>query len=57
MTKSGFMVFASEAGVIDIPAEEIKEKGALRPGEMLLVDLDEKRLLKNTEIKLKLSRL
>ena len=51
------MVFASEAGVIDIPAEEIKEKGALRPGEMLLVDLDEKRLLKNTEIKLKLSRL
>ncbi|MBM4235453.1 MAG: glutamate synthase large subunit [Firmicutes bacterium] len=57
VTKSGFMVFASEAGVIDIPAKEIKEKGALRPGEMLLVDLDEKRLLKNTEIKLKLSRL
>ncbi len=57
VTKSGFMVFASEAGVIDIPAAEIKEKGALRPGEMLVVDLDQKRLLKNTEIKLKLSRL
>ena len=57
LTKSGFMVFASEAGVIDIPADDIKEKGALRPGEMLLVDLEEKRLLKNTEIKIRLSRL
>ncbi|MGM0652485.1 MAG: glutamate synthase large subunit, partial [Bacillota bacterium] len=56
VTRSGFMVFASEAGVIDLPAEEIKEKGALRPGEMLLVDLDEKRLLKNTELKMRLAR-
>ncbi len=56
VTRSGFMVFASEAGVIDLPPEEIKEKGALRPGEMLLVDLDKKRLLKNTEIKMRLAR-
>ncbi|MDY6826981.1 MAG: glutamate synthase large subunit [Bacillota bacterium] len=56
VTKSGFMIFASEAGVIDIPPAEVKEKGALRPGEMLLVDLDEKRLLKDTEIKMRLAR-
>ncbi len=56
VTRSGFMVFASEAGVIDLPAEDILEKGALRPGEMLLVDLDEKRLLKNTELKIRLAR-
>ena len=56
VTKSGFMVFASEAGVIDLAPEEISEKGALRPGEMLLVDLDEKRLLKNTELKMRLAR-
>ncbi len=56
VTRSGFLVFASEAGVIDLPAEEIKEKGALRPGEMLLVDLDEKRLLKDTELKMRLAR-
>jgi len=56
VTKSGFMVFASETGVIDIPPVEVKEKGALRPGEMLLVDLDEKRLLKDTEIKMRLAR-
>ncbi len=56
VTRSGFMVFASEAGVIDLPAEEVIEKGSLRPGEMLMVDLDEKRLLKNTEIKMRLAR-
>ncbi len=56
ITNKGLMVFASEAGVIDIPPEEVKEKGALRPGEMLLIDLDEKRLIKNTELKMRLAR-
>ncbi len=51
ITKGGFMVFASEAGVLDIPPEDIAEKGALRPGQMILVDLDKKRVLKNGEIK------
>jgi glutamate synthase domain-containing protein 2/glutamate synthase domain-containing protein 1/glutamate synthase domain-containing protein 3 len=55
VTKAGFMVFASEAGVIDIAPEDVKEKGSLRPGEMLLVDLNEKRLLKNTELKIRLA--
>ncbi len=56
ITKSDMMVFASEAGVIDLKPNEIKEKGALRPGEMLLVDLEEKRLIKNTELKMRLAR-
>jgi glutamate synthase domain-containing protein 2/glutamate synthase domain-containing protein 1/glutamate synthase domain-containing protein 3 len=56
LTNKGMMVFASEAGVIDIPAAEVKEKGALRPGEMLLVDLDQQRLIKNTELKMRLAR-
>ncbi|MDZ4131971.1 MAG: glutamate synthase central domain-containing protein, partial [Dethiobacteria bacterium] len=56
ITNEGMMVFASEAGVIDIPAAEVKEKGALRPGEMLLVDLDQQRLIKNTELKMRLAR-
>ena len=51
ITKNGLMVFASEVGVLDIPAKEIAEKGALRPGEMILVDFDKKRVLKNGEIK------
>ncbi len=56
VTRSGFMVFASETGVLDIPPEEVAEKGALRPGEMLMVDLDKKRLLKDTELKMRLAR-
>ncbi|MEA1967700.1 MAG: glutamate synthase large subunit [Thermodesulfobacteriota bacterium] len=51
ITKNGFIVFASETGVLDLPSEDIMEKGALRPGEMILVDFNKKRLLKNSEIK------
>jgi len=49
--KKGFMVFASEAGVLDFEPEEIAEKGALRPGQMILVDLELGRVLKDGEIK------
>ena len=51
ITTRGRMVFASEAGVLDFPAGEIAEKGALRPGEMILVDFGKKRVLKDGEIK------
>ena len=51
LTRSGFMVLASEAGVLDFAPGEIAEKGALRPGEMILVDFDRRRVLKDKEIK------
>ncbi|MBN1671802.1 MAG: glutamate synthase large subunit [Kiritimatiellae bacterium] len=54
--RDGFMVFASEAGVLDFPAEQVAEKGALRPGQILMVDLDQKRLLKDVELKMRLAR-
>ena len=56
ITKSGFMVLASEAGVLDIPADQVAEKGALRPGQMLVVDLGQHRVMKNAEIKSHLAR-
>jgi glutamate synthase domain-containing protein 2/glutamate synthase domain-containing protein 1/glutamate synthase domain-containing protein 3 len=56
VTKSGFMVLASEAGVLDLPAEEVLEKGSLRPGTMLLADLSAGRLMKDPEIKMHLAR-
>lgn len=56
VTKKGFMVFASEVGVLDIPADEVLEKGALRPGQMILVDLNQKRVLRDGEIKSSLAR-
>ena len=51
ITRDGFMVMASEAGVLDFEPENIAELGALRPGEIILVDLQKKRVLKDGEIK------
>ena len=38
ITKNDMMVVASEVGVMDFEANEIKEKGRLQPGKILLVD-------------------
>ncbi len=51
VTKQGFMAFASEAGVLEFDPADVAEKGALRPGQMILVDTEKKRVLKNGEIK------
>lgn len=51
ITKDGLIVFASETGVLEFTPQNIAEKGALRPGEILLVDFNEKRVLKNGEVK------
>jgi glutamate synthase domain-containing protein 2/glutamate synthase domain-containing protein 1/glutamate synthase domain-containing protein 3 len=56
VTKDGFMVLASEAGVLEIAAEEIAERGSLRPGTMLMADLATGRLMKDAEIKMHLAR-
>ncbi len=56
VTNSGFMVFASEAGVLDIDPADVREKGALRPGQMLLADTERGRLLTDYEIKMSLAR-
>ncbi len=56
VTKDGFMVLASETGVLDIPANEVAEKGALRPGQILLADLESGRLRKDNEIKMYYAR-
>lgn len=56
ITKDGFMVFASEAGVLEIPAEDVEEKGSLRPGQMLLVNLETGRFYKDREVKTRFAR-
>ena len=56
ITKDKFIIMASEAGVLDIPPDRVLEKGALRPGQMLLVDLKRKRVIKDKEIKGLMSR-
>jgi glutamate synthase domain-containing protein 2/glutamate synthase domain-containing protein 1/glutamate synthase domain-containing protein 3 len=56
ITKDGFMVLASEAGVLDIPSSQVREKGALRPGQMIVADLASHRVLHDVEIKMRLAR-
>jgi len=51
ITADGLIAFASEVGVLDFNAADVVEKGALRPGAMILVDFDKQRILKNGEIK------
>ncbi|MCK5803423.1 MAG: glutamate synthase large subunit [Lentisphaeria bacterium] len=54
--KDGFMVLASETGVLELPPEDVVERGALRPGQMILVDTEKGRVLKDHEIKLHCAR-
>src|SRR3990167_6306183 len=51
VTKAGLVVLASEVGVLDIPAQDILQKGRLEPGRLFLVDLVKGRLVSYDEIK------
>jgi glutamate synthase (ferredoxin) len=51
VTKGGLVVLASEAGVLDIPPEEVLQKGRLQPGRMFLVDTEQGRIISDAEIK------
>ncbi len=55
ITKDGFTVLASESGVIDIPAENVLQKGRLGPGGVLAVDTQAGTVLYDDEIKKGLS--
>lgn len=56
ITRDGFMVLASEAGVLDIPSSNVKRKGRLSPGQMIYVDIEKKRVLFDPEIKMNVAR-
>jgi glutamate synthase (NADPH/NADH) large chain len=51
VTRDGLVVLASEAGVLDFPADSIVRKGRLQPGKMFLVDINAGRIIEDDEIK------
>ncbi|MBL30417.1 MAG: glutamate synthase large subunit [Flavobacteriaceae bacterium] len=51
VTKDGYVVMSSEAGVLNILPENIKLHGRLEPGKMFLVNMDEGRIINDDEIK------
>src|SRR5664280_1548563 len=56
LTRDDRIVMASEMGVLPIPEKDIVKKWRLQPGKMLLVDLDEGRLIPDEELKATLAK-
>jgi glutamate synthase (ferredoxin) len=51
ITSDGLVVMGSETGVVALEESRVIEKGRLGPGQMLAVDLENGRLLKNWQVK------
>jgi glutamate synthase (NADPH) large chain len=51
VTADGLVIMASEAGVLPVRPEDVRMKGRLAPGRMLLVDIEQKRLISDEEVK------
>ncbi|TMJ37587.1 MAG: glutamate synthase subunit alpha, partial [Alphaproteobacteria bacterium] len=56
VTRDERIIMASEMGVLPIPEQDIVTKWRLQPGKMLLVDLDEGRLIPDEELKAALAK-
>ncbi len=56
VTRDDRIIMASEVGVLPVPEADIVTKWRLQPGKMLLVDLDEGRLIPDDELKATLAR-
>lgn len=54
VTADDTIIFASEAGVIDLESDQILKKGRLSPGKMLLVDLKEGLIIRDEIVKSKI---
>lgn len=55
ITHNGMMVVASEVGVMDFEPADIKEKGRLQPGKILLIDTEKGQIYYDGELKRQLA--
>ncbi len=51
ITTDDRVILASETGVIDVPADQVRQKGRLTPGMMFVVDTAEGRIVDDAELK------
>jgi glutamate synthase (NADPH) large chain len=51
VTEDNHVIMASEVGVLPIPDEKIVRKWRLQPGKMLLIDLEQGRIVEDDELK------
>jgi glutamate synthase domain-containing protein 2/glutamate synthase domain-containing protein 3 len=52
----GYVVLASETGVMTVAPEHVQRKGRLAPGKLFLVDLDEGKIVEDEEVKRRVAR-
>jgi glutamate synthase (NADPH/NADH) large chain len=55
ITDDDHVILASETGVLPVPEERILRKWRLQPGKMLLIDLEQGRIIDDAEIKANLA--
>ncbi|MYL32899.1 glutamate synthase large subunit [Pontibacillus yanchengensis] len=51
VTKDDMLIYSSEVGVIDVEEDNILYKNRLSPGKMLLIDLEQQRIISDEEVK------
>lgn len=51
VTEDDLVILASEAGVLPVPDSKIMRKWRLQPGKMLLIDLEQGRMIEDDELK------
>ncbi|XP_075970926.1 uncharacterized protein LOC142973196 [Anticarsia gemmatalis] len=56
VTNENILVMASEVGVYDVDPEKVIHKSRLKPGRMLLVDTEEKKIIQDVELKMEIAR-
>ncbi|MEO1542834.1 MAG: glutamate synthase large subunit, partial [Pseudomonadota bacterium] len=55
VTKDDIVIMSSESGVLPVDEEDIVQKWRLQPGKMLLIDLEEGRIISDEELKAQLA--
>ncbi|MCR6107269.1 glutamate synthase large subunit [Salipaludibacillus agaradhaerens] len=55
VTKDGLIVLGSEVGALDIFSDDVLYKDRLKPGKMLLVDLEQGKIIPDEDIKLQIA--
>ena len=55
VTDDDYVMMASEMGVVTFPQEKIVKKWRLQPGRMLLIDMEQGRIIDDAEVKQQLS--
>ena len=56
ITRNDLLVLGSETGALEIETDDIVQRGRLRPGKMMIVDIAKQRVFNNDEVKADICR-